>query len=269
MTKKRIRNILIAFISLISIAIIMTVSFAAWDVKTGDNQFTANAGKRIQVTADNSGTFNKTLYPDGFQPLDANGNLKPTDGSGIYIYSVFKANYLNNKNEVTTDTSYIKNTKLRWKYQVLAVNGVSILTSDLTGILSTSVFDAWLASSATYEKPSAEYLVEPKNGELKAGVNYYFVIRFKSNYIKTYKHTDNKTYYFSSNGTYTTSASATKKAINSTNLGAVGLPFNKGVYDYANAPYTEEKLDTTGLDAYIGKQIKAVIEIYADGGTVA
>lgn len=269
MTKKRIRNILIAFISLISIAIIMTVSFAAWDVKTGDNQFTANAGKRIQVTADISGTFNKTLYPDGFQPLDGNGKLNPTDKSGIYIYSAFTANYLDNNNEVTTDASYIKNTKLRWKYQVLAVNGVSLLTSDLTGILSTSVFDAWIASSATYEKPSAEYLIESKSGEIKAGATYYFVMRFKTKYVKTYTHTDGKTYSFSSDGTYTTSVSATKKAINSTNLGAVGLPFNKGVYDYANAPYTEEKLDTTGLDAYIGKQIKAVIEIYADGGTVA
>lgn len=268
MTNKRIKNIIIACISLLCIAVIVTISFAAWDVKSGENQFAASAGKRVKVSVENDTTFNKTLYPDGYQPLDANGSLAPSDRSNIFIYAAFTPNYLDKDNNATTDDSYIKNTKLRWKYTELKVGNTSILDSTTNNVASASVFDAWVAKSATYVKPDANYLVEPISGELSQGLTYYFVIRFKTLTVKTYLHSGT-TYYFYSDGTYKTSNTAIKNIINEANLGAEGMPFVNNVYDYANAPYTTEANDNETYLKYANQSISVKIEIYADGGNKA
>lgn len=268
MTNKRIKNITIACISLLCIAVIVTVSFAAWDVKSGENQFTASAGKSVHVSVESDATFNKNLYPDGYQPLNANGSLAPSDSSNIFIYASFTPNFLDKDNKVTTDDSYIKNTKLRWKYTELKVGNTSILDGNTNTLASDSVFDAWVAKSVTYVKPDANYLVEPIKGELSKGVTYYFVIRFKTLTVKTYTH-NGTTYYFYSDGTYTTSITAIKNTISEANLGTEGMPFVNNVYDYVNAPYTSEANDNSIYLKYANQSISVKIEIYADGGNKA
>lgn len=250
MSNTGIKKILFTVISVLIVATVVAVSFAVWDNKTSNNNFSAVGGDRIEVSVAGSSSFNTTLIPDGV----VNWN---NDKSALYIYVKFTPTLTNPAN---------KNVSLRWEFQKFNLGATNMLkTSSTTELQDESLLEGWVSTVATLDKPSDA--IKPGTGTLVSGTDYYFVVKFRMFKYKEYTHSNNTNYTFYSNGTYKVakySDVGTLQPINATILSNLGITYNSSFTFYQNAPYQSEHIDTAKyLDGnVVGKAITTELRIY-------
>lgn len=250
MSNTGIKKILFTVISVLIVATVVAVSFAVWDNKTSNNNFSAVGGDRIAVSVAGSDSFNTTLIPDGVVNLN-------DDKSALYIFVKFTPILTNPGN---------KNVSLRWEFQKFNLGATNMLKANSTTELQDeSLLEGWVSTVATLDKPSN--VIAPGTDTLTSGTDYYFVVKFRMFKYKEYAHSNGTNYTFYSNGTYKAakfSDSATIQKIDQALLTSLGVSYKSEFTMYQNAPYQSEHIDTAKyMDSnVVGKAITTELRIY-------